>query len=159
VRAQHIGQLVTVTGIVTRCSEVKPLLLWATYTCDVCGWDSYQRITHKTFMPLTVCPVCAAQKKYGSLVLQTRGSKFVKFQDVRIQELAEQVPIGHVPRTMTVHVTGELTRLCAPGDTVTIHGVSLTQHSTAQHNTTQHKTHLHSVHSFAFTPPTNSLIH
>jgi DNA replication licensing factor MCM7 len=125
VRAQHIGQLVTVTGVVTRCSEVKPLLLWATYTCDVCGWESYQRIAHRTFMPLTVCPVCTGQKKCGSLLLQTRGSKFVKFQDVRIQEPAEHVPVGHVPRTMTVHITGELTRLCAPGDTVTIHGIFL----------------------------------
>jgi len=29
---------------------------------------------------------------------------------VKIQELAEHVPKGHIPRTMTVHLRGELTR-------------------------------------------------
>ena len=28
----------------------------------------------------------------------------------KIQELAEHVPKGHIPRTMTVHFRGELTR-------------------------------------------------
>lgn len=33
----------------------------------------------------------------------------VKMQ-AKIQELAEHVPKGHIPRTMTVHLRGELTR-------------------------------------------------
>lgn len=33
----------------------------------------------------------------------------VKLQ-AKIQELAEHVPKGHIPRTMTVHLRGELTR-------------------------------------------------
>jgi DNA replication licensing factor MCM7 len=36
----------------------------------------------------------------------------------------EQVPIGHVPRLLTVHIRGELTRSCGPGDIVVIDGVS-----------------------------------
>ena len=36
---------------------------------------------------------------------------------------ADQVPVGHIPRSMTVHVTGELTRLATPGDVITIAGV------------------------------------
>ena len=28
----------------------------------------------------------------------------------KLQELAEHVPKGHIPRTMTVHLRGELTR-------------------------------------------------
>lgn len=44
---------------------------------------------------------------------------------MRIQENAAQVPIGHVPRTLHVHIQGELTRHCAPGDNITVHGVFL----------------------------------
>jgi len=33
----------------------------------------------------------------------------IKLQ-AKIQELAEHVPKGHIPRTMTVHLRGELTR-------------------------------------------------
>lgn len=58
--------------------------------------------------------------------MQTRGSKFVKYQELRIQELPDQVPVGHIPRAMTIHCSGELTRLCGPGDVVTISGVFLT---------------------------------
>uniref|UniRef100_A0A0D3J9T2 DNA helicase n=1 Tax=Emiliania huxleyi (strain CCMP1516) TaxID=280463 RepID=A0A0D3J9T2_EMIH1 len=54
-----------------------------------------------------------------------RGSKFEKFQEVKIQEEPDQVPQGHVPRAMTVHLYGDMTRQCAAGDTLTISGVFL----------------------------------
>lgn len=39
-------------------------------------------------MPLVMCPSqdCVTNKSGGRLSLQTRGSKFVKFQEVKIQE-------------------------------------------------------------------------
>lgn len=39
-------------------------------------------------MPLIMCPSqeCVTNKSGGRLYLQTRGSKFVKFQELRIQE-------------------------------------------------------------------------
>ncbi|KAI4301496.1 hypothetical protein L6164_034771 [Bauhinia variegata] len=43
----------------------------------------------------------------------------------KIQELAEHVPKGHIPRTMTVHFRGELTRKVAPGDVVELSGIFL----------------------------------
>ena len=42
VKADSIGKLAVVRGIVTRCTEVKPVVEVATYTCDVCGAESYQ---------------------------------------------------------------------------------------------------------------------
>jgi DNA replicative helicase MCM subunit Mcm2 (Cdc46/Mcm family) len=44
VKAEHIGKLVTVRGIVTRCTEVKPMMVVATYTCDQCGAETYQLV-------------------------------------------------------------------------------------------------------------------
>ncbi len=38
---------------------------------------------------------------------------------------SEQVPIGNVPRSLTIHVKGELTKQCSPGDIVTISGIFL----------------------------------
>ena len=35
------------------------------------------------------------------------------------------MPQGHVPRAMTVHLYGDMTRQCAAGDTLTISGVFL----------------------------------
>lgn len=44
VKADSIGKLVMVRGIVTRCTEVKPVVEVATYTCDQCGAESYQPV-------------------------------------------------------------------------------------------------------------------
>lgn len=44
VKADCIGKLVTIRGIVTRSTEVKPVMCVATYTCDQCGAESYQPV-------------------------------------------------------------------------------------------------------------------
>ena len=41
-------------------------------------------------------------------------------QELRVQELPGQVPVGHVPRAMTVVCRGQLARLARPGDTVVL---------------------------------------
>ena len=45
------------------------------------------------------------------------------YQDIKVQEPSDQVPIGHVPRTIKVLAKGEITRRCSPGDMVTITGI------------------------------------
>ena len=40
VKGAYLGKLITVRGIVTRVSEVKPLLLVNAYTCDACGSET-----------------------------------------------------------------------------------------------------------------------
>uniref|UniRef100_A0A668T4D4 DNA replication licensing factor MCM7 n=1 Tax=Oreochromis aureus TaxID=47969 RepID=A0A668T4D4_OREAU len=127
IRADSIGHLVAVRGIVTRATEVKPMMAVATYTCDQCGAETYQPIQSPSFMPLVMCPSqeCVTNKSGGRLYLQTRGSKFIKFQELRIQEHSDQVPVGNIPRSMTVYVRGENTRLAQPGDHVAITGIFL----------------------------------
>ncbi|XP_077326711.1 DNA replication licensing factor MCM7 [Lithobates pipiens] len=127
VKADSIGKLVSVRGIVTRVTEVKPMMVVATYTCDQCGAETYQPIQSPTFMPLIMCPSkeCQTNRSGGRLYLQTRGSKFVKFQELKIQEHSDQVPVGNIPRCMTVYVRGENTRLAQPGDHISITGIFL----------------------------------
>lgn len=127
VKAHNIGKLVTVRGIVTRCTEVKPMMTVATYTCDRCGAETYQPIQSLSFTPIVDCPSddCRINKAGGRLYLQTRGSKFVKFQEIKIQEHSDQVPVGHIPRSLTIMCRGETTRRAQPGDHVVITGVFL----------------------------------
>src|SRR4051794_20178777 len=37
----------------------------------------------------------------------------------------DQVPVGHIPRTMTIHLYGSMTRTLNPGDVVHISGIFL----------------------------------
>ncbi len=109
-----------------------PQVTVAVYMCDKCGFELYQEVTARTFMPLFTCESpavrapafpspspsppppppypsnptqCKAKKNQaGALHMVTRGSRFVKFQELRIQELPEEVPVGHVPRSIVCHV-------------------------------------------------------
>ncbi|QQP49208.1 DNA replication licensing factor MCM7, partial [Caligus rogercresseyi] len=109
VRAEHIGKLLSIRGVVTRATEVKPLMEVATYTCDQCGAETYQPVGGLSFMPLLSCPSedCRLNKSGGKLFLQSRGSKFTKFQELKIQEHSDAVPVGHIPRSMTEMCPGE----------------------------------------------------
>ncbi|KAI0263377.1 minichromosome maintenance protein mcm7p [Gloeopeniophorella convolvens] len=128
VKGAHLGKLITVRGIVTRVSEVKPLLLVNAYTCDVCGSETFQEISRKEFTPIADCQnenECKRNGIKGSLHMQTRACRFSPFQEVKIQEMADQVPVGHIPRSMTIHVSGNLTRTMSPGDIVHLGGIFL----------------------------------
>jgi DNA replication licensing factor MCM7 len=127
VRGEHLGHLITVRGIATRVSDVKPSIRVNAYTCDVCGDEVFQPVTSKQFTPITECPSqkCQDNRTKGQLFLSTRASKFVPFQEVKIQEMADQVPVGHIPRQLTVHCHGALVRQVNPGDVIDLAGIFL----------------------------------
>lgn len=127
VRGEHLGHLITVRGITTRVSDVKPAVLVNAYTCDRCGCEIFQPVTAKQFTPMAECPSeeCKANNSKGQLYLSTRASKFLPFQEVKIQEMADQVPVGHIPRTLTIQCHGTLTRQINPGDVVDVAGIFL----------------------------------
>ncbi|RCK55149.1 DNA replication licensing factor MCM7 [Candida viswanathii] len=124
-KGKYVGHYITVRGIVTRVSDVKPSALVIAYTCDKCGYEIFQEVNSKVFTPLTECssPSCISDNNKGQLFMSTRASKFSAFQEVKIQELSSQVPVGHIPRSLTVHVNGDLVRSMNPGDTVDISGI------------------------------------
>jgi DNA replication licensing factor MCM7 len=127
VHGEHLGHLITVRGITTRVSDVKPTVEVNAYTCDRCGCEIFQPVGTKTFGPLVECPSpdCKVNQSKGQLHHSTRASKFQPFQEVKIQEMAEQVPVGHIPRMLTVLCHGALVRRINPGDVVDIAGIFL----------------------------------
>lgn len=100
IKSKMIGSLINVKGIVTRCSDVKPCMQVAVYACDACGMEVYQIINQKAFTPKVECPGMRCKKNQikGQLILQVKQSKFISYQDIKIQEPSDQVPVGHVPR-------------------------------------------------------------
>lgn len=90
VKGSSLGKLITVRGIVTRVSEVKPLLQVSAYTCEVCGAETFMEISNKTFTPIADCQnpnECLKNGVRGSLHMQTRACRFSPFQEVKIQEM------------------------------------------------------------------------
>mmetsp|Transcript_20127 Transcript_20127/g.35773 ORF Transcript_20127/g.35773 Transcript_20127/m.35773 type:complete len:781 (+) Transcript_20127:182-2524(+) len=137
VSAGQIGKLVRIKGIVTRVADVKPRAVVVVYLCDKCGHELYQRVEEKgEFTPVQKCTTqaCTSTRgEQGRVFPLVRGSKFEKFQEVKIQETPDQVPVGHIPRTLTVHCRGSSTRQCSPGDCIEVVGIFLPLGTNAFH--------------------------
>jgi DNA replication licensing factor MCM7 len=89
VRGSNLGKLITVRGIVTRVSEVKPLLLVNAFSCESCEAEVFQEVDGRQITPLEECisDKCRQDGAKGRLFMQTRACKFAPFQEVRIQEM------------------------------------------------------------------------
>ncbi|KAF0727823.1 hypothetical protein AaE_009500 [Aphanomyces astaci] len=89
VKASKVGSLVRIKGMVTRVSNVKPLVVVSTYTCESCSFEVYQEVKSRNFNPLLQCPSekCTTNRTNGRLLMQTKASKFQKFQEVKFQVL------------------------------------------------------------------------
>lgn len=54
IRAKLLGSTVAIRALVVRISEVKPMMVVATYNCDLCGHEIYQEVDGRPdFLPLT----------------------------------------------------------------------------------------------------------
>lgn len=126
-RASKIGSFITVVGIVVRVSEIRPFLQVASYACEECGNEVYQKVNSKVFLPLTECKseTCIRNKSIGKIFLNTRSSKFVNFQEIKIQEPPGDVPPGHVPRSINVFCFGNNVNKCTSGDIIILSGIFL----------------------------------
>ena len=126
-RADQIGSLQTIKGIVVKMTDVKPFLKVASYSCDVCGYEIYQVNHQRTYMPLISCESeqCRNNHSQGDIMQINRASKFLSFQEITIQEPTNEVPTGHVPRSLKISCFGSTTRKCAPGDMIIVTGVYL----------------------------------
>ena len=126
-KANQIGSLQTIKGIVVKMTDVKPFLKVASYSCDVCGYETYQVNHQRTYMPLIDCQSeqCRNNRSHGDIMQINRASKFLSFQEITIQEPTNEVPTGHVPRSIKISCFGSTTRKCTPGDMIIVTGVYL----------------------------------
>jgi len=122
IRANHIGKIIMVDGIVTRVSEVKPQLVVGVFQCG-CGQktDEIPQVEGRFTPPLKCSnPNC---KREGSFTLLAEDSKFVDWQKIRIQEMPEELPPGQMPRSTDAIVKEDLVDTARPGDRVALIGV------------------------------------
>ncbi|KAJ9149062.1 DNA helicase [Pleurostoma richardsiae] len=114
-RSANVGQLLSVSGTVTRTSEVRPELSLGTFVCEACrsvvpNVEQTFRYTEPTQCPNATCNNRQAWQ------LDIRQSTFVDWQKVRIQENSSEIPTGSMPRTMDVILRGEIVDRAKAGE-------------------------------------------
>lgn len=114
-RTENIGQLLSISGTVTRTSEVRPELSLATFTCAACR--SVVPNVEQTFRYTepTQCPNSTCGNRQG-WNLDIRQSTFVDWQKVRVQENSSEIPTGSMPRTLDVILRGEIVDRAKAGE-------------------------------------------
>ena len=114
-RTSSIGQLLAVSGTVTRTSEVRPELFLATFTCEACRTVVSNVEQTFRYSEPTQCPNLTCGNRVGWR-LDIRQSTFVDWQKVRIQENSSEIPTGSMPRTMDVILRGEIVDRAKAGE-------------------------------------------
>ncbi|RDB19831.1 DNA replication licensing factor mcm6 [Hypsizygus marmoreus] len=114
-RTDKIGTLMSISGTVTRTSEVRPELLFGSFICEVCNGivnDIEQQFKY-TEPALCPNPTCGNRTAWQ---LQIDNSKFTDWQKVRIQENPSEIPTGSMPRSLDVILRSELVERAKAGD-------------------------------------------
>lgn len=119
-RSDQIGELSSISGTITRTSEVRPELLLGTFICMECE-DLFENVEQQ--FRYTEPPMCqggCSNKKEWKLDVEK--STFVDWQRVRLQENAQEIPAGSMPRTMDVILRNDNVESAKAGDKVVLTG-------------------------------------
>ena len=119
INAELIDKLVSVSGMVVRSSEVKPLAKKVAYKCSNCGVVTESVLKGLVLKKPMKCSACGEKE----LEMDPENSIFIDFQMVRLQELPEDLPAGQLPHYVEVTVMGDLVDQCRPGDRIMLTGI------------------------------------
>lgn len=114
-RTAQVGKLLSISGTVTRTSEVRPELYLATFICEGCRTVIPNIEQTFRYTEPTQCPNMTCGNRQGWR-LDIRQSTFVDWQKVRIQENAAEIPTGSMPRTLDVILRGEIVDRAKAGE-------------------------------------------
>jgi len=122
-RTEMIGRLCSVAGTVTRTSDVRPELLSGTFRCEKCGLLAENIEQQYQYTAPTICknPRCNNASK-NAWMLEYEKSTFVDWQRLRVQENADEIPPGSMPRSLEVIMRGSCVEQVKAGDKCTFTG-------------------------------------
>ena len=121
INSEIISKMTSVSGMVVRSSEVKPLAKEVTYKC----LDKHiSKFTLLDGMSLNASVKCQTPNcKHTSLAIIPEASRFIDFQILRLQELPEDLPPGQLPHYVNVSIKQDLVDYARPGDRIVLTGI------------------------------------
>lgn len=126
-KAEHLGKMISLEGIITRCSLVRPKMLKSVHYCPetkLFHSREYRDATTSTSNLPPTSSVTPQTDDEGNL-LQTEFG-FCTFRDhqrISIQEMPERAPAGQLPRSTDIILDDDLVDKCKPGDRIQLVGV------------------------------------
>ena len=121
INAEIINKMTSVSGMVVRSSEVKPLAREIIYKCPE---NHVTQIIHQKGLNITPPTKCSLPKcTHRDLKIEPELSSFIDFQILRLQELPEDLPPGQLPHYVDVSIKQDLVDNARPGDRIILTGI------------------------------------
>ncbi|MFP4530818.1 MAG: cell division protein, partial [Halodesulfurarchaeum sp.] len=122
IRAEHLGTLIAVQGIVRKATSVKPKIEQAAFECLRCGTITVVPQADGDFQDPYQCDGCEREGPFQFLT-DANETEFVDAQKLRIQESPEGLGGGETPENIDMHIEDDITGEVSPGDHVTATGI------------------------------------
>uniref|UniRef100_A0A8C5GBB6 DNA replication licensing factor MCM4 n=1 Tax=Gouania willdenowi TaxID=441366 RepID=A0A8C5GBB6_GOUWI len=117
---EDIDQLITISGMVIRTSQLIPEMQEAFFQCSICGASARVEVDRGRIAEPAACRHCNVSH---SMALIHNRSLFSDKQMVKIQESPEDMPAGQTPHTIVVYAHNDLVDKVQPGDRINITGI------------------------------------
>src|SRR6267143_3119859 len=126
-RAKHLGQYISVEGLVRKSTEVRPKVVGALFQCLRCGTIIKEEQDGQNFHEPLECYEeqggCKRSASTTKFKLLTETSLYLDTQKIEIQESPEGLRGGEEPQRLTAYVEDDLTGRISPGQRVVLNGV------------------------------------
>lgn len=125
--SHHLNKLISLQGIVTRTSLVRPKILRSVHFAEKTNRFHYRDYTDSTTTLTTRIPTPAiypTEDQEGNKLTTEYGyCTYMDHQRISIQEMPELAPAGQLPRSIDVILDDDLVDKTKPGDRIQIVGV------------------------------------
>ncbi len=124
-RADHLGRLVAVEGLVRKVTTVKPRMTYALFRCARCGSEIWVEQTGMIMKEPLMCnnPDGSCNKQATRFIEDLKASTYMDTQKVEIQERPEGLRGGSQPERLTGYVEDDIAGLVTAGNSITLNGI------------------------------------
>ena len=125
-RSMHLGKMMSLEGIVTRCSLVRPKIVRSVHYCDTTSrfhMREYRDATMYGTGPPTTSTYPTTDESGNRLTTEYGLCTFRDHQMISIQEMPERAPPGQLPRSIDVVMDDDLVDQVKPGDRIQLVGM------------------------------------
>ncbi|XP_073085591.1 DNA replication licensing factor MCM4 isoform X2 [Manis javanica] len=117
---EDIDQLIAISGMVIRTSQLIPEMQEAFFQCQLCAHTARVEIDRGRIAEPCVCDRC---RTAHSMALIHNRSMFSDKQMIKLQESPEDMPAGQTPHTVILFAHNDLVDKVQPGDRVNVTGI------------------------------------
>lgn len=126
ITSHHISKMVSVEGIVTRASLVRPKIIRSVHYAEETNrfYARDYRDQTTSFDPISTPAIYPTEDLDGNKLTTEYGySTYRDHQKISVQEMPESAPAGQLPRSVDVILDDDLVDTTKPGDRIQVVGV------------------------------------